>query len=64
VALNPNLPTGWYFPEIGDPDPLIPQDAREQALIDLLKAKTVAEIVDDEVRRASEPTEAAVDTDH
>lgn len=64
MALDPNLPTGWYFPEIGDPDPLKPQDERERALLYLLETKSVAEIVDDEIRRVSEPTEAAVETDH
>ncbi len=41
-----HLETGWYFTDIADTDPMIPEDERERKLVEMLQTMTVEEIIE------------------
>lgn len=49
-AIGSNYPskfeTGWYFDDISDTDPMVPEDDRERELVELLGTMTVEEIIE------------------
>ncbi len=40
-----HLETGWYFTDIADTDPMIPEGECEQQLVEMLQTMTVEEII-------------------
>lgn len=41
-----HLETGWYFADLADTDPMIPEDDRERELVEMLQTMTVEEIIE------------------